>query len=895
MKRILALLMALAIFSSCFCIVLAEESDSTMETAVVKKLTDQEKATDLLQKLDIGIVSREGYITRQEFAMLIMQMVGLYDDVATVEDCVFDDVDDRLGGLMNSAVKLGYFTVPQNKKFRGGDYITVQEASAICVRALGYEDYVREKTMDAYVTFARKLELLDNVSYSDFRNVDANQMLYNLLHAECATMYSYENKSIADEEKLFIEREFGITYFKGEIEKINEISLTGENSGQNGTVVVDGTECYTDERIPMSSLGMRTEAYVTKVDDKVTLFALYPMYDGKVLTFNSRDIIVENDLSELRYVGGDKKVKYKLDRNLTVIYNYEKKFDVTAEDFMPESGKVMLTDNDRNGVYDLAIIESYRYYEIATVNDETERITDKNGNPAITLDTTDDNSKHYMYFADGTRMHYFTRLNEGDFLEVLYTEDSAGNPDPKKTIEIRVLGNFISGMVEQLRTESKTVMVDGMNYQYTSAVADHLSLGRTYSFVVGSAEDLVAIRSIEAGAGDGIYGYLVASGVESGFNGNLEMKIFTADGKMEVFRTADNLYYCGEQNGTYSERSKIDEETFFDLFNTPQLIKYALNNEGEIRKLWKAVDRSGLSHDEYEGYDLSKFTVEEIHESGRIYEQLASENYFYDDKSLMFVVPTTGKDEDYSVGHYRRLGPNIPGVHITLYDSNEKFIIDASVVRFNFGNWSMTLDDLGVTTAALISDVIYSRGADEEIVRGYTAYQNGKEITLLPRDPESLRDNVVAEGIQGESDVIMFSDLEPGDVIMYKKDGNDLVVAFEVLYRYAAFARENNYEPKYFNSENGEGYVGRMQTVFGKLTYNKPQNYFMTDQSETRRHNFTDTGEPWFFYEFDVNTGEITVLDALEYINDPNSENPDYVFVRSRRTSTRDVVIYRSK
>lgn len=846
---------------------------------------------DLLSRLNIAVSEGDAPVTRQEFAVLIAQIGGIYDYSNDVTECVFSDINGAMTGLMNDCVRLGWFTVPENGLFRPNDAITVREAAIVCVRVLGYGDLVADKgDTAAYLKFADRLDLFDGVRSDGFTNRDVKQMLYNTLLAGCAADEMQHKKSTSPGDVTLLEQVYGIEPREGRIESIQYVALTGYSEAGRNRIKIDGSVFELQEDVPYSFLGATVRYFVTGLNNEDVIFAVYMKKQTDSVTLTADDIAsINSGLDTVEYYREDKLQKLRLATDLTAIYNNDKLFGISADTLQPQNGSVVFTDTDHDGRYDLAVIEEYTYYTVSALDAAAERIYDADKTSALEVNTQAKDSRDRIVMQDGA-VTTFSKLAIGDVLEVLYTPNAkTGKPDSAHPIEVRVLTQKVTGMVQGLSQDDHTVKVGETTYDYISELDGELYLGNTYDFAIGTGGKLVTAKKSDKSSAKEVYGYLVAARREKQLSSNLQVKMFTQDGEMKIFNTTDRISVSGEINGAYYASRVLTADEFLNVFNEGQLVRYAATADGMLTKVVKAADYSALS--DYDGYS-DVFSCDYATTQGRFFDNKANDTYFYNASSLVFAIPESGLDDDFSVGGYTMLG-EVKNQRIKLYDCTESFYVKAAVVSIADDaslDTSIALSNIGDAYAALITGNITTLSSTGEEITGYKAWFKGKEIVLYAKD-EKVSDRSALSNYGSKDDEIFFKDLKPGDMIVYSTNTKGEVEKMEVVFRYNGGAAT----PFSYNGDSGQSYLSELQTFYGKATKCVSGKYFMTENSATRRfHYYKDSGYSQYIYEYDVNTGKVNVLSSVNYL-ETDGEHPDYVFIKARKTTVRDIVIYKNR
>ncbi len=851
---------------------------------------DEACVEDLLLRLNVIVGEGDDPVTRQDFLLLATQIGGIYDYSNDVTECVFEDVNGALSGLMNACVRLGGLALPEDKLFRPNDSITANEAAIICVRVLGYDDRIADKSdAGTYLKYAYRLDLFDGVRTDGFSKRDVKRMFYNTLLAGYAGDVLQNKKSTQPGDVTLLEQVYGIEPREGRVESVQHVALTGQSAAGSNRIKIDGSIYYLQEDVPYHYMGADVRYFVTNLKNDDVIFAIYLKKQSESITLTAEDISsVSVGLDTVEYFNNDKLQKLRLAKDLTAIYNNDKLFGISAKTLQPANGSVVFTDSDHDGRYELAVIEDYIYYTVAALDASRERIFDADKNVALEVNTQASDSRDRIVMQGGSATT-FNKIAVGDVLEVLYTPNSkTGKPDVTRPIEVRILTQKVTGMITGLSKEEHELTVNETVYRYNAELDDDLYLGSNYEFAVGTNGKLVSATLNTKSAAKEAYGYFVAAQREKQLSSNLQVKMFTSDGEMKILNTTDRISVAGEINGVYSAGRVLTPDEFLKVFNEGQLVRY-VETDGVLTKIVKAADYSALS--DYDGYS-DEFSCDYVTTNGRLWDNKANENYFYNNSSLMFVIPDSGNDDDFAVGNYRVLG-EVKNQRVKLYDSDDSFYVKAAVVNVADSDsldTSISQTFMGDGYVALITGKITTLSASGDEVSGYKAYHRGKEVILYAKD-ERVSDRSAISNFGSKTNEIFFKDIQPGDVIVFDKNSKDEVEKVEVMLRYNNGAAT----PFYYNADSGQGYISELQTYYGKATKCVPGKYFMTENSPTRRFNYyRDSGYSCYVYEYNVKTGKVNVLSTVNYL-ETDGDNPDYVFVKTRRTTVRDVIVYTNR
>ena len=140
-KRFIALLLATLIMCMSGA-TLARYSDVPAD-AGYRDALERLSSLGIMSGYDDGSFKPDNYITREQFAKIIITAAGLEDAANTMKgSTVFPDVNSQgwSSGYINAALDKGYITGMADGKFHPVESVTFAQVCTILVRALGYSD-----------------------------------------------------------------------------------------------------------------------------------------------------------------------------------------------------------------------------------------------------------------------------------------------------------------------------------------------------------------------------------------------------------------------------------------------------------------------------------------------------------------------------------------------------------------------------------------------------------------------------------------------------------------------------------------------------------------------------------------------------------------------------------
>ena len=653
-------------------------------------------------------------LTRAEFVTFIVDLF-CYDNVA-VDNISFNDIDlnGDLYSVLCQAVANGY--ISDSKNFRPDDAITWNEAIKICCSVAGYDTKAiyMGGFPDGYIRVASDEKLLKNCNMSG--NVDSEmalQLVWNTLNANMLEAASFSTKSIEfSETRTVLEAYFDICVIEG-IVNANEYTEFGDASRgySENEIQISGAKFYTKYKLSNDYLGYNVRAYCKNDDDNEEIILVYPE-DNRVLELDSAEVEYNESNKSIEY--GDVKIK-KAQLNGGFEYIYNNKVSTANSEFIPERGKIILIDNNDDGKYDVVSVEEYYYMAVEAVNNVYLTLTDKNDyTKKLTLDAND--TKYFIYNNVGEEIS-FTKVKNGDIVAVLRSKDS-------QYIEIVKCEQIISGNVESIFDEGKKITVDGKEYVLDSEFYEKnkavMRAGKTYTFILGMYGEIATwVNNTD----DYMYGYVYKAFLDESFDSITYLKVFTQNAEHQKFACAEKLYV-----DEYRQKS---EDAYYLFNGNPQLIRYKLDSEGNIKRIDTAVTKTDYDFDERKK-DGDNLTAYNIASSYGTYYNGFFGGYFNVSSSIIFNIPTDlTKVELFSIGN-NFITVNYSGSDIVPY--NMDISGSPEVVVYN----GATKKTGTRSPVLMVEDICMALDPDDEVKYRIDGWSDGEFVQLFVSSDETV-------------------------------------------------------------------------------------------------------------------------------------------------------------
>ncbi len=812
----------------------------------------------LLNRIGIPVVyDEEAYITRGDFVMLAVEALKI--DHLT-DQVFFDDVSGELGKYINTAATMGLVSVGSDKKFNPSDIITIEEAVTICLRVLGYDDIMQDRSYPTgYMNQAAKLGWLWGISVGQqLTGAQAADLIFAMLQTEYIERnYSSDpaKEGYYVSGRTYLEELFEVYKSEGTVTSICGIRLNGTVLTDSDRIVINGNTYknpYYSEPGNYTLLGRKVKFYTRKVertfeviyiqDDSETL-EIDAFNVGKAVGFDRSDSSTSKRSPFLTYYkdGHNDEYKASLDVNADTFINGVPTIALTDADFKPETGRIYLTDRDNDGDYDVIAIEKYVYYMTSRVDFENHVLFDKYNKPEIKLDEFTMGNIDIVD-NDGNEVNSEI-IGEFTVFEFMGSYKADGSIDTNKYARIRLVPGTVTGAIKS--STDKYFYINGEPYRALSHLKPLLKekIGQEGTFYHTSSGLIVACNEFVVDEASH-YGYLVAIAEKEGsFTKDYTFRIYTMLGKMEDMKPAQRLIYTGPLNGKYVVRRFIKPENYTTVIKTRELVMYEQDENGNLTHIQAAVDHTGDLN--YIGYDDNHFSLDWKTEN-MVRRSVYVESGHRLDNAICFYVQHPGlREEDFEIAPYYYLGPSTTGGKLKIYNSLSNMQAKYAVIEY---------DDASITKPGSIYFDSNSRFWLIESVETVLDEEGDlkTKINVIRRDTrESLtavREDLAPVNLHDKSKydtllesgasrftrtVTKFSELERGDVIVAQLNRNGVIDGYFVAYEYD----ENNFssgdEP--YNGWNDHKWLCDMRLVAGTVTEFNPLSNFKVDSTGNTR------------------------------------------------------------
>lgn len=842
----------------------------------------ENKAEMLLEALDIKPDFKQEYVTKGEWAASLAKILKLSygtDDSDYFNDIANSEYRDAINALTAANI------IPKGESYYPNQAITLSQALQNAVYALGWgmnEEYLRTAT---------SLGLSDSIKLGVNDTMDRDsciRLLYNLLNANY--LYdNHDNTMTSDESHTLLGSYYNVVKIRGRV-TATEDAILPDYSGTcgKGQIMLDHDLLYTGNTDIGEYLGYKLEVFAKEDDDVYTVLCYTVSADNKILLIDVSDVDTvagfdSGDNYEYRvnpyiqyYINNSSKT-VRLSQNSTVLYNNIITQNITNEDFIGDSGTLMLVDSNDDGKYDIASLKRYQAYIVAGYDSASGTVSFKNSKFILDISSIGE----AVVYKNGRETDAGV-IKEDDVL-CLYGEklpENQINHSDKAVIYIST--ETISGVVDRLDSSDRIAIIGEKEYKVSKTAMDSVSTGKQQKFYLDICSVIVKAEDIA----DGIDYAYVLNCFENEDESEVSLRYLATNNQKRVLPLSDKVRYTGyDETGNWIERKGYKPEKLFDILKTTlserTLVKLEVS-EDKITSIIMAEDMT--QSNDYKGYTENKFTLDDYATSAVTNNGVLTPCYgTVVGMTLMLIDYEDNKDDTefvyYAQSDYNTISHLSKMVkEMYVYDSNENLKSNVCVLKVNRDDQLVSTWNINTQSVVVVDSVNEAIGDDNELTYLIQGFANGQSVSYYTVDMNvGEMFNTYWSAQSSKSKV---SELSRGDVIRVAVNSSNKVYTVDILSCVCDF---KNYAVGYGGSE-----YEYIKTTVGPVWKNYDNKTLRLIGEEEKVYRIPNT-----VYLCDLRNNTVSAVGKGVYINDSDTDNPDYVFIRKRRGETTEMVIYR--
>lgn len=791
-----------------------------------------------------------------------------------------DAKSDPIGTMIRSGVIKGdgsNLNLDANIKFI--------DALVMIVRTLGYEDVAVSKGgyPTGYLNVAMSNDICVKADInSEVVTADVVNLLYDATAVPLMDIESISDNGmgyVINEDVTVLSKYFNIRKIEGRVMSVGDAVIGMSAIAGKDKVVIDGVK-YSAKDIDMTEfIGLNVMAYadMNPVIPEIIMVEADDSLNGVVILssdeivevkgFDDADTASQKSSPYVEYEIGDKQKKLNINVDCDVLYNGNLTYSVSNSALMPRVGEVRFIDSDTDGKIDLCNIVSYEVFVVDYNSAESGVMAFINS--TFTLDV---NREYNRITKNGVEIS-IDGIQSGDTLHIGTELLPAGSSlSDAQNINLVCVSDNFEGKITGLSAE--TVTVDDAEYEISKAFKNisRLVMNQKYTFYKDIDGKIAEIDEITT---DGInYGYLNGAKKED-MKEEVLVQIFTRNNKFEEFKLSKKVKFVSADTDTMFTATQLYKELAPGGNITKQIIRYTLNNSGEVNEIRTAMDKT--TDPNYRGVDFDNFTLDEAGRV-RIYTNSVGRNFSLGSNTVVIMIPNSGEEDEFSAG-----GSGLVGGGDIYYDNAKIYDVDENgqigLLTVPIANKKSE----GPPSAVLESNLMLVDSVTRAVVDGEEVYkiyglQGKKEVVYTSSDSE-LKDNGATNWATVNTKCYA-SELTRGDVIQIGNNAKGKADVLHILCSFDGVLPEN---PSYVMYTPNDGYSTLLNTAYGQVADNVEGAFLRVTSDPTRLYAIKQAN----IYVYDMAKDKIRIGTASEITTD------DWVFIRNRRAVCHEVVVFR--
>ncbi len=544
-----------------------------------------------------------GYMTRAEFAKLVVNTMGYSDIAETMKDKgYFSDVSSTpYVGAINLLYELKILSGTGVGTFSPDSHVTYPQVGKIMTNVLGYSNIVNGTDLNSYFYLAGILGVYNDVNsageYVTYH--DAYIMISNSLNVDVMTqnfgLYGSGSYEVVEGNTLKsylqtaqhhkLTKKSGIVTADRLTYLYNEIGKT-----KTDIIEINGEVLKCSFVVPQGLVGMAVDYYVEYTDSETgVVTAIQPSSKNIVKEFNL-DKYNGASSGVMKYLDNDDIVKLKYNETTKIVYNNRRERNYTPENIGNyKNGTVRAIDNNEDEILDVVYIYDYKDAIVERLYTESKQVYFANnqvidGKRYVSLD--DEEVIVNITDAEGNALT-FDKIPVDSVVSIAKSND-------KKVVSVVVSNKKVTGRINVIEDEYVTIGSDVYESATTliPEVGTHVDAYINFMNEIVYYEETISYdnyayvmeASVPGNGMDNVKISMISPGyisetkkdsVEDDGSSKTSKKLFFRNTGKSIYPLAENVIVDGQ-------RYKAQKATTLIL---NQVVSYTLNSKNEISKV----------------------------------------------------------------------------------------------------------------------------------------------------------------------------------------------------------------------------------------------------------------------------------------------------------------------
>lgn len=817
----------------------------------------------------IGVIPNEAngteLLTRGEFATWLIKVLKT-DSSGSVSTLSLKDVSETHPKYsdISYVFNMGYMSPKTAGKFMPDAPITLSEASEALFSVTGYKKIMSETGVEGFFLYHELTKNVNSSANGELTKNAASKLIVNAMELDVMERtYSgtLENYYIAEGKTLM--KNVWKMSSQENIVTVTESATIIESYDKTakGQVMIGNT--LFDSSIPeiKDFIGKKIKFYYEYTEDmQRPVIRYFEERTSKTVNIQS-DNIVSASSGRIIYTSDDmKEISLNINSNATILYNNKLKRYYDASIFAPVNGEITLIDNDGRGYQTVIIKEGIDVF-VSNISDN--KIIVKNESNLSSIDLKDETS----YSISKNNMEIsLNEIRPNNVLTIFPDKIEKLNginviSKDATYYEIKVSDNAVKGTIKVLSSEYITI--DETEYKPTekflASGVYSKKLGDSATYYLNIYGKIAASDSLTKSVKDVGYIYKLGKKVTDAYV-NISIKVFTKSGHNE-YKLAEKVSVNGGSKTELTE-TMFDNTLIVNGTLKPQLIKFSLNSDGLVDKIYTAVPRA-LNSDNSAELELSgEKKMRTYLKNGLTF----NNDFLVNTNTIIFSVPSDTALTDENLFRIRKVTDlSTYSSYVTeAYDGGE-FLTAPYVVMYE----SETRTPNEKNNTVVISKIVSAVNKDDAQTKKVYFYEKGKLI-----------EKFVALDVLNTSAII---NLRPGMVIQYNDNLLGEINGVNIIF--------DPMSPQTISPLDSYTYL---QTLYGTVEALNNSSFLYrikTNGTDEITKAFQFMGSNTYYYIFNTNSGTLFTASKNDIpVGDENS----MVFMRFYQGQSREVVIYKN-
>lgn len=709
---------------------------------------------DFLRQL--GILAADTFdgtaeMTRGEFAQEAVRLLNEDGGAYGEQDSPYADVDSFTPGagaillLTQRNIISGY----SDGSFRPEENMTTDAAAEAMVRLLGYSpelDRQRYSRMKAKLAFSESRPL----TYAD-----AAELFERTLESECVEYTEFGEAPAYSVQRTLLEAQFDLEERTGKVTANRFTSLEKPVRMEPGWTEISSERLLSSGWDISDLLGYQVR-YFSRKNAGGEKELIYAEPVGTEIVQIDAENVIEFKSGVLRYESGRAVRTVTVPADADVIYNGQACPDYTAQQILPRQGGISLIRI--GGRIETVLIEDIKDEIVSAVT--RDKLYFESGE-AITPGEFEEGF-YQLQTRDGNTAAADS-LKEGAVVSLKLSAD-------RSLARLIVCTDTVTGTAEQISDD--LVTVGGSAYQvfpYLDGGIEALQAGEQYVFSLNAYGRIMKARRL-----DSVYqfGYFIRQEYDARW-GELRMGLLGQDGKLDFYSVSGRVRLNGSPAGIQTLFRALRGESG----DEPQLIRYKLAGEGDIREVETACNHGGFTGNVLEEEAMTGLRISGS-SAGAQYRYKTSTRTFnglapVDENTIIFFVKTNAlsiQEKDFYTGSSGELVNDRFYTFDAYRVQSDSRTADAMVIYDDIG--SGITNTTGVSVVLERSAAIDAEGTVREKL---VMLKNNKELGYM------LADGLDPEHVAGASGSGTYR-LSPGDAVLFEANENGEIADIQMVY-----------------------------------------------------------------------------------------------------------------